>query len=391
MEGKMGSTVKRRRSLGVGVAVFGFCSAFVAGAVAASTDFAQPPTSPEAAGDGPSGIVAANFDGDADRDLAVANWNTGRVTILRNDGSGNFTEPASSPETVGGNPYGVVAADWDGDADLDLAVANRAGDNVTVLRNNGGGNFVQPATSPESVGDEPYALAAADLDGDADPDLAVANQGSNNLTVLRNNGGGNFFQPGSSPETVGADPYGVAAGDIEGDGDPDLTVVNYGSANVTVLRNNGGGNFVEPASSPEAVGFNPIGIAAADLDGDADPDLAVGNTSFPGLTILRNNGGGNFVQPASSPEPTGAEPRSVVAANFDGDADQDLAVTNASTTTVTIQRNNGGGNFVQPATSPETVGTWPYAAAAADLDGDADPDLAVANFLSDNVTILQNQ
>ena len=202
--------------------------------------------------------------------------------------STNFVEPATSPETVGDYPRSVAAADLDGDGDRDLAVANEHADNVTILRNNGAGNFGQPATSPEAVGNAPMSVAAADLDGDGDQDLAVANQLSNNVTILRNGGKGNFVEPGSSPEAAGDWPQSIAVADLDGDGDPDLAVANPVSNKVTILRNDGGGNVVEPGSSPEAAGSFPCSVAAADLDGDADPDLAVANLYSANVTILRN-------------------------------------------------------------------------------------------------------
>ena len=128
-----------------------------------------------------------DIDGDGDRDLTVTNQGSDDVTVLRNNGSANFNALLSSPEGVGGRPLGQPAtADFDGDGDTDLAVSNADDDNISILRNAGGGNFTQPATSPESVGDNPRRQVAADLDGDGDPDLAVANQNGSSVTILRN-------------------------------------------------------------------------------------------------------------------------------------------------------------------------------------------------------------
>ena len=122
-----------------------------AGALAASTNFTPLPTSPETTGDAPADVVAADLDGDSDLDLAVANGNGDNVTVLKNDGSGNFTEPPSSPEPVRDGPESIAAGDLDGDGDTDLVVANANSDNVTVLRNSGAGNFADPF-SPTPVG-----------------------------------------------------------------------------------------------------------------------------------------------------------------------------------------------------------------------------------------------
>jgi hypothetical protein len=379
-----------------------FSCVLAGAALAESTDFEV--LGNEDVGDSPSAVATADLDGDGDQDLAVASQGTTSVTILRNGGAGDFTEPASSPEAVGSVPQAVVAADLDGDADQDLAVANQGSDDVTILRNNGNGNFVQPASSPEAVGDAPSSLAATDLDGDLDQDLVVGNFGSENVTILRNRGNGNFVQPASSPEAVDYRATGVAAADLDGDGDQDLAVstaslTEFTPGEVTILRNNGNGNFATPAWSPETAGRDPRSIAAADLDGDTDQDLAVANAGFGGpgtddVTILRNKGNGNFTEPATSPEAVGERPRSIVAADFDGDGDRDLAVANLDSSDVTILANGPNANFTEPPTSPEAVGeNGALSIAAADLDGDLDRDLAVANFLSSpaRATILRNE
>jgi hypothetical protein len=381
------------RALAVGAATLLLLAALVGTALAASTNFFEANSSPEATGIGPVSVVAADLDGDGDQDLATANVSGGNVTILLNKGSGNFVEKASSPEPAGSFPSSLTAADLDGDGDQDIAVTNQVSDDVTILRNNGSGNFSEPASSPVPAGDTPASVAAADLDGDGDQDLAVADHvPTNNVTILKNNGSGKFSQAASSPEDAGNSPSSLTAADLDGDGDQDLAVANQQSGNVTILRNNGSGNFGEPASSPVPAGTFPQGIAAADLNGDGDFDLAVANQGAPSnVTILRNNGSGAFSEPASSPEPVGGRPFAVVAADFDGDSDQDLATANHDGDNSTILANNGSGNFTEPPTSPEGAGDGPFALAAKDLDGDLDPDLAIANNSVSNLTILKNR
>ena len=154
-------------------------------------------------------------------------------------------------------PISIGRADLDGDGDVDIAVANGISNNVTILKNNGRGNFVEPASSPETAGAQPIEIVVADLDDDTDPDLAVANEGSNNVTILKNNGTGNYFQPASSPEPAGDDPHSLTAGDLDGDSDLDLAVTNQNSDDVTILKNNGTGAYFQPASSPEDAGDGP--------------------------------------------------------------------------------------------------------------------------------------
>jgi hypothetical protein len=381
----------RRRAIPVTVAAAILLALVVASALAASTDFAPLATSPEATGDGPGAVVAADLDGDLDRDLAVANSNDDTVSIARNLGTGDFATVASSPESTGGSPAAVVATDLDGDGDRDLAVVNSDTDNVTILRNNGAANFSEPASSPEQVGDFPFSIAAGDLDGDGDQDLAIPNEFDDNVTVLRNNGTANFGEPASSPEQVGSGPVAIVAANFDADTDTDLAVANAFEDSVSFMRNNGSGNFVVPATSPEPTADFPRAIVAADLDGDSDRDLATANITTDNVTILRNAGTGNFIQPPTSPETAGTDPGGIIAADFDLDGDQDLATANITSADVTVLRNPGSANFNEAPTSPEAAATGAGALDAGPLDADPDPDLAVANFGADTLSILGNQ
>jgi hypothetical protein len=366
-------------------------------ALAASTNFVEPATSPESVGAAPTSMVATDLDGDGDRDLATANVSGGNVTVLRNNGHANFAEPASSPEDAGSFPDYIASADIDGDLDADLIVSNQESDDLTILRNKGNGNFVEPATSPEPAGDVPVSVAPADLDGDGDVDLAIANAIESNapddVTILLNRGTGNFVAAPTSPENAGNKPVSIVAANLDGDGDVDLAVANQQGNNITVFRNNGSANFTEAPGSPETAGSFPQDIIAARLDGDAATDLAVVNqgSSSEDVTILRNNGLANFIEPATSPEPVGGRPLSLTAADFDGDSDQDLATGNDLDSTVTILRNDGLLDFFEPASSPESTGPNPRSIVSGDFDGDGDPDLAIANQNGGNVTILRNR
>ncbi|MEO7197798.1 MAG: VCBS repeat-containing protein, partial [Solirubrobacterales bacterium] len=147
----------------------------------------EPATSTEAAGNTPSSVAVGDFDGNGNQDLAVTNQSTGKVTILLGDGTGNFTVPASSPESVGSQPTSVAVGDFGGDGNEDLAVTNSSGNTVTILLGDGTGDFSEPATSPEVVaGLQAFAVAVGDFDEDGDDDLAVANQGSENASILLN-------------------------------------------------------------------------------------------------------------------------------------------------------------------------------------------------------------
>ena len=136
---------------------------------------------------------------------------------------------------VGDYPFGIYAADLDGDLDADLAVANYQDNTVSILRNNGDGSFA-PKTD-YVTGTYPYSVIACDLDQDGDDDLVVPNSGYlvNTISVFKNNGDGTFLPKVDYP--TGAYPYSVYASDFDKDGDLDVAVANNGSYTVSILKN----------------------------------------------------------------------------------------------------------------------------------------------------------
>jgi hypothetical protein len=129
-------------------------------------------------------------------------------------------------------------------------------------------------------------------------------------------------------------------------------------------------------------------VAVGDFNGDGKLDLAVANYTSGDVTILLGDGSGGFTEAAGSPVRVGANPVSVAVGDFNGDGKPDLAVANSISDNVTILLGDGTGGFSQPAGSPLGLGGEPSSVAVGDFNGDGKPDLAVANLNSNNVTIL---
>jgi hypothetical protein len=353
--------------------------------------FTQPASSPVGVGTTPVPIAVGDFNGDGKPDFAVANNSSNNVTILLGNGSGGFLQAASSPVGAGMSPSSVAVGDFNIDGKPDLAVANNNSNDVTILLGNGIGGFAQPIGSPVGAGNRPISVAVSDFNLDGSPDLAVGNISSNDVTILLGNGSGGFSPSAGSPVGVGDLPRFVAVGDFNLDGKPDLAVTNGSSGNVTILLGNGSGGFSQPAGSPVSAGNGPQSVAVSDFNHDGKLDLAVANFGSNDVTILLGNGMGSFSQPAGSPVGAGSVPRSVTAGDFNLDGNPDLAVADSNFLgTLTILLGNGTGGFSQPASSPFSVGNAPQWVAASDFNLDGKPDLAVVNASSNNVTILLN-
>jgi MBG domain (YGX type)/Bacterial Ig-like domain (group 3)/FG-GAP-like repeat len=349
--------------------------------------FANASGSPIAVGTFPVAVAVGDFNGDGIVDLVVADdADNNNLIILRGDGSGGFSPTPESPITVGSHPFGVAVGDFNGDGYADLAVANTVSNTVSILLGNGSGGF--PSTTQVTVGTLPYTVATGDFNGDGNADLAVTNFTSNNVSILLGDGNGGFSEALGSPVTVGTHPYGVAVGDFDGDGHADLAVTNQRDNTVSILLGDGQGGFTPAA--PVTVGNFPGPVAVEDFDEDGHADLAVVNVTSDNVSILLGNGHGGF-SPVT-PVTVGNQPNYVVTGDFDGDGIVDLAVANFNADDdVSILLGNGHGGFSSAPGSPVAVGTGPYAVALGDFNGDGIADLAVPNYLSNNLSVLLNQ
>ncbi len=233
------------------------------------------------------------------------------------------------------------------------------------------------------VGSNPQSVAVGDFNGDGRPDLTVANQGSATVSVLLGNGDGTFAP--LMDFSVGLSPSSMAIGDLNGDGRPDLAVANQSSNTVSVLLGNGDGTFAPLMDF--SVGTSPSSVAIGDLNGNGRPDLAVANQGSATVSVLLGNGDGTFTPVMNFG--VGLSPSSVAVGDLNGDGKPDLAVANFGSDTVSVLLGNGSGSF--GGATNFSVGSNPQSVAVGDLNGDGWPDLAVANNGFNNVSVLLNR
>jgi len=269
-------------------------------------------------------------------------------------------------------------ADFNADGRPDLAVANFGSDDVSILLGLGDGTFADQVCY--GAGNAPHCVAAADFNDDGHLDLAVANATSDDVSILLGLGDGTFAD--QVRYAAGDLPQSVAAGDFNADGHLDLAVANFDSDDVSILPGLGNGTFA--AQVRYGTGDSPRSVATGDFNGDGHLDLAVANGFSDDVSILLGLGDGTFA--AQVAYAAGDSPRSVAARDFNGDGHLDLAVANFVTNDVSILLGLGNGTFA--AQVPYGAGNGPQSVAAGDFNGDGHLDLAVANFASDDVSIL---
>lgn len=361
------------------------------GAFAAAPAFVAGPGSPLAA-DGPNWEAIADVNRDGRLDLAVANELTDSVSIRLGDGAGGFGAPSSVP--VGDAPASVALADFTHDRRLDMAVANAGTNTVTIHTGDGHGGF--SAGSPIVLTDGPWYIEVGDVNRDNRLDLVVPHVGSFNgtffpshdVSILLGNGRGGFTQAAGSPLTVGEVPYGTQIADLNGDANPDLAIANQFDDTVSVLFGNGTGQFVEAPISPIVVGSGPTWLTADDLNHDGLADIAVAVASGK-VAVLLGDGAGAFAYAPGSPISLSGTPHDMLAADFDRDGHLDLGVDRVSIDSFSVLLGDGTGDFSLASTTP--VGDGPLSMGIGDLDDDGKLDVATGNYFGNSVSVLLNR
>jgi hypothetical protein len=354
--------------------------ASISGAAGADTSggpsFASGPPIP--AGPDPVSVAVADFNGDGQRDLAVANRGYARgLKILLGDSAGGFAAAGPAVKAAG-EPQAVASADFDGDGNADLALASQGPNTIRVLLGDGAGRVSAAPGSPVVVTGDPLSVSVADLNGDGRADLIVPSYGEKQRTVtaLLGDGSGRFVPAPGSPVVVNSRSgwSSLAVADFNGDAKPDLVGAGSESHMLTVLLGDGTGRLGTSSTVPSEYGATSL--VAADFNDDGRQDLAVASQyskqgfTKPLLTILLGNGAAQFHAAAPS-MPVGSG-ENLASADFNGDGKVDLAA--AAGDQVDVLLGNGAGGFREAPDSPFT-GVRPWRIAAADFNGDAKVDI----------------
>ena len=363
-------------------------------------------------GNGPSDVAIGDLDGDGKPDLVAANYNDNTVSVYRNIASSGISSGSfASPVTYTGfsNPFSVAIGDLDGDGKPDLVVTNY-GNTVSVLLNTstiGSITSSSFATNVDfSTGNRPTRIAIGDLDGDGKPDLVTSNVSGGNISIFRNTSTigsitSSSFAAKVDFSTGGGFPNDIAIGDLDGDGKPDLAVATNGRNSVSVFLNTSTIGSITSSSFAAKVDFATAGgafsVAIGDLDGDSKPDLAIASQSGT-VSVLRNISTSGSITTGSFGTHVdfalGANPQFIAIGDLDGDGKPDLVVENLDDGTVSVLRNTSTSGSITSSSFSAKVdfvsGANPQSIAIGDLDGDGKPDLVIANTPTNSFSVLRN-
>ncbi len=338
----------------------------------------------------------ADVDGDGDLDVTFAITTANQMGWIANDGSGNFGPINFVADTLTGvrkvTPYDL---DEDGDMDLmsmsDDPVFFDLVSSVVWYENDGSGNFPTGHTIFKGSIRDPFDIAAGDLDGDGDPDIAVACLNTDDVTLFENLGGATSF---GGKNVLTTDLIGctdLELGDLENDGDLDIVVANIGVQRVAWLKNNGSGVF--SLVSLSTFGLSTVddatGVHIFDANGDGFADVAASLVDENAIDLFLYAGSGSF-HPAQRITDRTFYATDVVAADLDDDGDLDLISSSQNDSKLAWYENLGGTGIYGPNRFINYAAGGIAALAAADLDGDGDDDVVSVSGLDQKLAIYEN-
>ena len=409
----------------------------------------------------PTSVYASDIDGDSDSDILVSNLSSNSVSVLKNNGDGTFSTKVDY--ATGTEPRSVYASDIDGDGDVDIMAANTGSATVSVLKNvymytiaatSVGLGTINPSGAVGVISganqtftftpNSNYYVDSVIVDGvkvDSTTSYTFTNVTANhtiravfaenvkviavsptknainvapsaNIQVTFNspvstsslNDTSSFIVSGSvSGRHRGS--FSFSGGNTVATFDPTNDFKNGEKIFVALTSNIKGSNnialppvvfeftIVTAGSSGRfetkvdyATGLSPQSVYANDIDGDGDADMLVTNNSSNTVSVLKNNGNGTFATKVDYI--TGSGPQIIYVSDIDVDGDGDMLVNNYNSYTVSVMKNNGDGTF---ATKVDyATGVWPSSVYASDIDGDGDGDILVANNGSNTVSVLKN-
>jgi hypothetical protein len=300
--------------------------------------------------------------------------------------SGSISFAGKKDDPVSSNqPRDLVAVDADGNGKLDLVNTCLGWDQTreaTVSVNSGKGKFGQQENFTLDPSFTPYGIGAGDLDNDGNPDLVFTDSSTGTVMIWQNT-------PATTPyyahvvdiPTAGTNALDVVCGDFDHDGDVDLAVVNYWSGGVRTLRGHGDFGFDTDVLVTGTANDQGMRMTTADLDHDGNVDLLVATAS--GAVLLLGKGDGTF--PTRIVLDAGHMTNEVEAADLDQDGKLDVVFTEPNDGALRIFRGHGDGTFTDAL--DYATGHVPSGLALADFDGDGVPDIAMTEYFGATVYV----
>lgn len=356
----------------------------------------------------PNAISVADFDGDGLTDIATPNNHSvggfASVSVLRNISSGGAISFGPKLDlTTGAGTYGIASGDIDGDGKPEIVSSSNFDSKISVFRNTGTSGTISFAPKVEfGTGSAPFGIAIGDIDGDGKPDIVVINDLSSVLSVYRNTGAvGTISFAAKVDFPTLLQPEAIVLGDFDGDNKADIAFTNKSSGSFSVYRNTSTAGNISLATRVDVSvgsGNQPYGLATGDIENDSKLDIAVviNNGSGGGLHLFRNTGSPGTISLVSNTLiPSGSSSNTcyhVGISDINGDGKVDVAMTLGGSSLIKVYQNNTSGAIYNLSAAENFTSSFaPYGIALADFEGDSKPDLAISEFTLEKISVYKSR
>ncbi|CAF2734521.1 unnamed protein product [Rotaria sp. Silwood2] len=337
---------------------------------------------------GAVGIVVSDFNNNNILDIALAFSDSDSIGILLGDGNSSFINMKSYSTGNGSQPHGIAAGDFNSDAQSDIVVTNTGTHNIGVFLGYDNGSFAAIITYSTGKDSTPYGVTVADFNNDGQLDIVVASYDTNSIIVLHGYGNGTFSIKKIYSTGKDSLPYDVTVGDFNSDGRLDIVVANLGTNTVGVLLGYGDSTFRNQMTFSTSDGTRPCWVTVGDFDNNKQLDIATALWNDNSIGILLGYGNGSFSPVVRYPTGYGSNPRGISVGDFNNDNRLDIVIPSAGSDNIIVLFGLGDGSFLLGSALSTGIESSPSATAIGDFNNDTQLDVAVANYVSNNIEIF---
>ena len=336
-------------------------------------------------------IGDANNDGRLD--IFFAKYYSGSIGILLGYGDGTFSSQTISEFHWNTYPTSIAVADFNNDGRLDIAVVNSISESVGILLGWGNGTFQNQIIFSTGGFSKPISLAVGDFNSDGNMDIVVSSRPheEEHILILLGNGHGNFSFHGKYTTGIYSDPCSVVVGQFSNNKQLDIAVSNLGTHQVGIFLGYGDGTFTSQTTYSMEPMYNPAWIEFGDFNNDNLTDLAVADHWMSTVGIFLAFIDTSFVDSTTYFTGSAALPTSIVLGHFTNDGQLNIVVGNYGTHDIVILNYSGNGKFSMQITYTGDSTFYPSCIIASDFNNDKQLDIAVANSVTDTITVLYGE